>query len=375
MEQYLFAGATFIIVILIIILISWRSNSKQEEILRQLIYKNTEQANANLMVLKSDFNKELLTFQNHINQAFKEDLNMLNTNTSSSLNQVQTTMHEGLVSGFEKTNSAFLEMSKQLVSIDETQKNLSTLSKDIVVLQNILTDKKTRGIYGEVELYSILKSAYGLNEKAYQKQYRLSNGSIADAVLFAPDPLKKIVIDSKFPLENYLKMYDVDESKVEQARARSQFKRDIAKHINDISTKYIIKGETADMAYMFIPAEAIFSEIYARFEDVIQLSYEANVYLVSPTTLMAYITAIKAIYLGQKQNAKVDLIQAEYGRLATEFERFEKRFEAVVNDFERTYRDINDVNITANKIINRFKEIEAVELDSLRENINEWKGF
>lgn len=366
MWQYIFIGIAVFFILFITVII-WRSSKKQEMLMRDLLSKNTDQSNKDLLALKNDLNKELLVFQNQIGQAFKEDLNMLNRNTSTSLNHVQESMHEGLVSGFEKTNSAFLEMSKQLVSIDETQKNLSTLSKDIVSLQNILTDKKTRGIYGEVELYSILKSAYGLNENAYQKQHRLSNGSIADAVLFAPEPLKKIAIDSKFPLENYLKMYDVDESKASKRQARNQFKRDIEKHINDIASKYIIKGETAEMAYMFIPAEAIFSEIYARFEDVIHLSYKLNVYLVSPTTLMAYITAIKAIYLGQKQNEKVDLIQAEYGRLAIEFERFEKRFSSVVNNFERTYRDINDVNITANKIINRFKDIEAVDLDSLEE--------
>ncbi|HZJ86530.1 MAG TPA: DNA recombination protein RmuC, partial [Erysipelotrichaceae bacterium] len=368
MEAYLLFIVGFIILGLLVIVFIWRSNLKQQVFLREMILKSSESSNKDLLALKNEINRDLLVFQNQISQAFKDDLNMLNKNTSQTLSTVQNTMHEGLSTGFEKTNFAFLEMSKQLVSIDKTQKNLATLSKDIVALQNVLTDKKTRGIYGEVELYSILKSAYGLNDHAYQKQYRLSNGSIADAVLFAPDPLKKIVIDSKFPLENYLKMYDVDESRVDQQKARQQFRRDVLKHIDDISTKYIIKNETAEMAYMFIPAEAIFSEIYGRFEDIINISYEKNVYLVSPTTLMAYITAIKAIYLGQKQNEKVDQIQEEYGRLAIEFERFEKRFSTVVNDFEKTFRDINDVNITAIKIINRFKDIEAVDLEKLGES-------
>ena len=365
---YIIIAVSFL---LIITIITWISNMKQKELIKDLINKNTLQTNNDLQSLKGQINHELYVFQNEIERSLKEDLNLLNVNTSSTLNYVQKSMSEGLNSGFNKTNEAFLEMSKQLVSIDETQKHLSTLSNDIIALQNVLTDKKTRGIFGEVELYSILKTAYGLNEKAYSKQVRLSNGSVADAVIYAPRPLGQIVIDSKFPLENYLRMYDDNLSKAIQNQATNQFKRDIIKHINDISNKYIIKGETASMAYMFIPAEAIFSEIYARFDDIITLSYKANVYLVSPTTLMAYITAIKAIYLGQQQNEKVDLIQAEFARLAIEFERFEKRYSNVMNSFNKTYRDMNDVNITTNKIINRFKDIEAVNLDSIKEHENE----
>ena len=324
MQGYIYLGVSIIIALILVILF-WRNSIKQEMLIKELINKNTMQSTQDFLTLKGQLNHELYVFQNELVRSFKEDLNMLNVNTTSSLNYVQKSMNEGLSSGFNKTNEAFLEMSKQLVSIDETQKHLSTLSKDIVSLQNILTDKKTRGIFGEVELYSILKNAYGLNNKAYQKQHKLSNNTIADAVLFAPKPLGKIVVDSKFPLENYLRMHDKELSKYDQNQAKLQFKRDIIKHINDISNKYIIKGETAAMAYMFIPAEAIFSEIYAHFDDVIEMSYKANVYLVSPTTLMAYVTAMKAIYLGQQQNEKVDLIQAEFGRLAVEFDRFETR--------------------------------------------------
>lgn len=370
MNEYVYPIIIFVFILFFIIVFLWRF-VRQEKLIKKLLNQNILETNQDLQSLKDQLNRELYVFHNEISRSLKEDLNLLNVNTSSSLNYVQKSMHEGLNSGFNKTNEAFLEMSKQLVSIDETQKHLSSLSQDIIALQNVLTDKKTRGIYGEVELYSILKTAYGLDTKAYMKQFKLSNNNIADAVVFAPKPLEKIVIDSKFPLENYLRMYDKHLSKAQQQKAEKQFERDITKHINDIASKYIIKGETADMAFMFIPAEAIFSEIYARFDGVVSLSYKQKVFLVSPTTLMAYITAIKAIYLGQQQNEKVDLIQKEFIKLSVEFERFEKRYSDVSNSFKKTYRDLNDVNITASKIINRFKEIEAVDLESNKEYENE----
>lgn len=363
MDTYLFiALLVFIILLLITLILLFYSNFKQRKFLKKEIINNKERESQDILALKNDLNKELLVFQNQISQSFKDDLNMLNRNTYSSINDFSKVMNEGLNKGFEKTNQAFNEMSKQLVSIDKTQENLSSLSNDIKSLQNVLLDKKTRGVYGEIELYSILKSVYGLNENIYQKQYKLSNNSIADAVIFAPKPLNKIAVDSKFPLENYLKMNDKELSKAENQLYKKKFKQDLSRHINDIRKKYIIKNETADIAFMFVPAEAIFSDIYAQFQDIIDLSYKSNVYLVSPTTLMAYITAIKAIYLGQKQNEKVDVIQEEYKRLANEFERFEKRFTSVIASFERTYKDINNVNITSKKIISRFKDIEAVDL-------------
>ena len=313
--------------------------------------------------LTQDLNNEFLRFKNDLVLSVGTDLNTLNVDTKDTLHGISKEMHQGLHMSFNKTNESFTEMSKQLVSIHETQANLKSLSEDITQLQSILGDKKSRGTFGEVELYNILKSAYGLNDKAYATQYRLSNGSIADAVIFASNPLEMVAIDSKFPLENYIRMYDETLSKDLQNQASKQFSRDIKKHIDDIKNKYIIKGETADMAYLFVPSEAIFSEIYGKFEELIHYGYEAKVFLVSQTTLMAYITALKAIYLSVEQHEKVDLIQKEYIRLAVEFDRFETRFQSLGNDFKRMNTDFRDLDITAQKIMNRFKDIEKVQLE------------
>lgn len=362
MEVYIILAAS-IIVILLIILIFYRAMMKQEMRMNEFMNNTNATMNQEISNLANGMSKDLYQFQHDIVTNFKTDLSNLNLKTNESLYGMSKEVQKGMSISFEKTNHSFNEMNKQLVSIHETQKNLNSLSKDIVDLQNVLTDKKSRGIFGEVELYSILKSAYGLDKKFYETQHRLSNGSIADAVLFAAKPLNKIVIDSKFPLENYVRMYDKDLSKAEQKQAATQFSRDVKKHIDDIKNKYLIANETAEMAYLFIPAEAIFAEINANFQDIVHYSYEAKVYLVSPTTMMAFITALKAIYLGIEQNDKVDLIQEEYGKLALEFDRFVTRYENLNRSFKRVYRDFEDLDITTAKIVNRFDEIAAVKLE------------
>lgn len=360
MEKYIFLIVISVLVLIIVIL--FLLYYRQENRLRSIERNNQSFDLTNVV---SEIKNEMLKFQHEVTLTLKDDLNNLNKNTSDSLLSVTKNVSEGLNMGFEKTNFSFNEVSKQLVSINETQKGLNSLSDDILKLQNVLVDKKSRGTYGEIELYSILKSAYGINDEAYAKQYRLSNNTIADAVIFNASPLNKVVIDSKFPMENYIRMNDETLMKSEQTSARNQFSRDVKKHIDDINKKYIIKGETAEMAYLFIPAEAIFSEIYGKFSDIVQYSYEAKVYLVSPTTLMAYITALKAIYLNIEQNDKVDQIQSEFIKLAVEFERFEKRYQSVSKDFTNAYRDMQSLDITVDKIIKRFNEIEKVQLDGV----------
>ncbi len=335
-----------------------------KDALAQTVNKNNEEIDQ----LKQQMMQDLLLFQTNILNSIKGDFNQLNESTVNRLVNIETKVNESLLQGFERTNKAFTNVLEQMARIDETQQNLKSLSANITSLQNVLTDKKTRGTYGEIELYSILESVFGNNEHRFSRQVKLSNDSIADCVLHAPQPLGDIIIDSKFPLENFNRMFDENVSSQDLVKIKADFKKDVAKHIKDIKTKYIIPGETAEMAYMFIPAEAIFAEIYGHYDDLIQMSYELKVYLVSPTTLMAYITAIKAIYLGQERNDRVIEIQQEFVRLSREFERFSDRFASVTRDFDKTYRDMQNVNITSDKIIKRFKQIEAVQLDEATQN-------
>lgn len=312
-------------------------------------------------IIRKEINEELQSFKN----SMQKDMNILNENTTQHLFRMQNNVSEQLHVGLNNTSKAFAVMMEKMGKIDEAQKMMNELSVDVSKLHHILNDKKTRGIYGEIELYTLLESSYGKTSNQYAKQYRLSNGMIVDAVIFGNDALGMIPIDSKFPLENYNRLCDETLSKSERMRCRNEFKNDVKKHIQTIASKYIIPEETSEFAYMFIPAEAIFSYINAELYDIVKYSYEMKVYLVSPTTMMAYITAIKALYLGQKKNDKMKEIQSELVKLSCEFERFAKRYENVFKEYEKTYQSMRELDITAHKIMNRFTKIEAVELDEI----------
>ncbi len=329
----------FIILILVGIIIFFIINANN---------KRNLEINESISKFKDSVNSNLFKFSNNINHDFNDLTDRLNNNLSQSS---------------KNTNEIFNSINERIVKIDEAQKNISDLSNDVISLQKILTDKKSRGTFGEVELYSLLEASYGINSDRYAKQYKLPNGSIADAAIFGGETLKIVCVDSKFPLENYRRIYDENASNAEIENARKAFKNDVKKHITDIKEKYIIPGVTAEMAYMFIPAEAIFSEIYANFDELVELSYQSKVYLVSPTTLMAYITAIKSIYLGQAKDQKAKEIEELLAQLSMEFERLNSRQDKLYKDYMNLVSDFEGLNTTSKKIINRFAKINKGELE------------
>ncbi len=305
-------------------------------------------------------NQELLTFQNNISQMLRQDIHHFSETTNDRLYKMEHHVHEQLNKGFQSNGVVFQEVMHQINRLHESSAYLEMLKNDITSLHTIFNDKKTRGIYGEIELYTLLESAYG---EQFKKQYKLSNGCVVDAVLYGNETLGMIPIDSKFPLENYNRLQNATLTTTQKQQLANEFKNDLKKHIQSISSKYIITDETSPFAYMFIPAEAIFSYVHANLIEIIQYSYEQKVYLVSPTTLMAYITAIKALYLDQKKNEKMQDIQLELSKLSIEFERFHNRYQLVQKDYEKVYKEMNAVLISANKIQQRFEKIEAVELE------------
>ncbi len=336
-------------------------------------YRDLEEKNARLSeelkATRDSITQQLFQFQSGLSRDLKGDFNALNDTTVQRLLMIEQQVHRSLFQGFDSTGKAFEKLMEQIGHLNANQKSLERLQSQISGLQNILNDKKQRGTFGEVQLYTLLENVFGVNERRYQKQLKLSNGMIADCVLFAPPPLGNIVIDSKFPLENYNRMVDSQRSSAEQLRAKSDFRRDVAKHIRDISRKYRIDQETADFAYMFIPAESIFAEIVGEFDELMQLAYAEHVFVVSPTTLMAYLTAIQALYLDQRRNEKVEQIQREYAKLSQEFSRFKERWTQIEKDFERTWRDLQQVSVTAGKIVTRFEQIEKVHLEENRATV------
>ena len=264
-----------------------------------------------------------------------------------------------------------MSVLERLSKIDEAQKKIESLSSDIVSLQSILTDKKTRGIFGEVNLKNILVNVFGENnDKIYKLQYTFDNGVIADSVLFAPEPLGVIAIDSKFPLEHYRIMVDKNKSELERDMASKQFKTDMKHHIDAISSKYIIPGITSDQAIMFLPAEAIFAEVNAYYQDVIEYAYKKRVWIVSPTTLISTLTTIQVIMTNIEKDKYASVIHKELNLLSEEFGRYKERWDKLSRSIETVTKDVRDINTTTTKITKRFESINQVKLDNKDESVN-----
>lgn len=362
MEYFLLICILLLMVIIVVMFFMMRPSLKQKKEMRLLLAQSEKQQQEGLWNLQKQMNEQLQYFQKEMTNSLKADMMDLRETTTQRLFSIEKNVNQHLQQGYTSTSEAFGKVMEQMGKLDESQKNLKEVSLSIASIQNVLTDKKTRGIFGEIELYSLLENAFGLDQKRFAKQYKLSNGSIADAVVFAKAPLHMICIDSKFPLENYNRCME-ETRKEEKARLHRLFVSDVKKHIKTIHDKYIIAEETAEFAYMFLPAEAVFSYIYGNCEEIISYSYEQKVYLVSPTTLMAYITAIKAIYLGIERNENMISIQQELKKLQVEFERFEKRYQVIYHDFDKCYQDMRQLHTTTSKMIQRFHEIEEVKLE------------
>ena len=280
---------------------------------------------------------------------------------NNKLLQISDRVDERLRVSFENIDKTFKDIVEGIVKISEAQKKIEELSGEVVSLQKILDDKKKRGVFGEVRLENILASVFGESRELYDIQYSLTNDSkkvIADAVLKIPN-VGIVAIDSKFPLENYVKMIEAEG--VEKKQFEEQFKRDVKKHISDIAGKYIIGGVTADMAVMFLPAEAIFAHINAYHTDIVEFARRNKVWIASPTTLLALLTTIQAVSRDIKTLKQAKQIQIELGKLADNFNRFKTRWEKLFKDVEKLHKDATEFSISTQKITAAFEKIEKVD--------------
>ncbi len=318
-----------------------------------------------------NINKEISDFNNNLVKEINMNFDSLSKNVEDRLYKINEKVNERLDQNFEKTNKTFTNILERLSKIDEAQKKIDSLSTDIVSLQSILTDKKSRGIFGEVNLNHILKSVFGEgNDKIYKIQYSLPNGSIVDSILFAPDPLGTIAIDSKFPLENYRMMVDKKLPQDVRDRYEKQFKLDVKKHIDAISDKYIIKDVTSNQAIMFLPAEAIFAELNAYHSDLIEYAYKKRVWITSPTTLMSTLTVIQMIIKNIERDKYTSVIHDELNKLGVEFGRYRERWDKLAKSIQSVNKEVEDVHITSEKISKKFDIISGVEIDKLQDKDN-----
>lgn len=304
--------------------------------------------------------KEALT--DYANQLGKR-VDLLTQTTETKLKEINTHVEKRLADGFEKTNETFTDVIKRLALIDAAQKKITELSSNVVSLQEILNDKRSRGTFGEVQLSSLIHNM--IPEQHFSFQHMLSNHKRPDCMLFLPEPTGNIAIDAKFPLENFRLLIDSSIHESDRQQAIKQFKIDIRKHIQDIAEKYIINGETADGAVMFIPAEAVFAEIHAHHSDLVEAAHKAKVWLVSPTTMMAILTTARAVLKDAATRKQVHEIQKHLRLLADDFDRFQMRMDNLAKRIAQAHTDIEQVHISSRKITQRFNQIERAEFDGL----------
>jgi len=348
MIDYIIIALLIVLIILVIILLLKGNNNLIEKIGK----------------LELNTVKELSSFRNDLSKSLTEDFDKLENKVERRLILINEKVNERLDENFNKTNKTFTNVLERLSKIDEAQKKIENLSGDIVSLQSILTDKKSRGIFGEVNLKHILVSVFGENnERIYKLQYTMPNTTIADAIIFAPEPLGNVAIDSKFPLEHYQLMVDKTKSQSERLAYEKQFKIDVKKHIDAISSKYIIPGVTSNQAIMFLPAEAIFAEINAYHNDLVEYAYKKNVWITSPTTLISTFTTIQVLLKNMERDKYAKIVHNELTKLGIEFQRYKERWDKLSRSIETVNKDVENLNITSDKITKKFEAISDVRLD------------
>ena len=344
-----------LVLILILVVISLMKNINESNITERL------------GKLETNMIKEIGDFKDKLSRDFNDDFLKLNDSIDYRLRFINDKVNERLDQNFEKTNKTFTSVLERLSKIDEAQRKIDVLSNDIVSLQSILTDKKTRGVFGEVNLKHILTNVFGEeNNKVYKLQYPFPNGTIADCVVFAPEPIGMLAIDSKFPLEHYQIMVDKRNDVTIRSQAEKLFKLDMKKHIDAISEKYIIPNVTTDQAIMFLPAEALFAEVNAYHQDIIDYAYKKKVWITSPTTLISTLTTLQILMKNIERDKYTKVIHQELRLLDEEFKRYKDRWDKLYKSIETVSKDVKEIHTTTDKITKRFNSINQVEIGEIQ---------
>jgi DNA recombination protein RmuC len=275
------------------------------------------------------------------------------------LEAVTKRLGDGLSEHSKSTSDVIKQVHERLAVIDTAQKNLTDLSDQVVGLQNILSNKQARGAFGEVQLNDLVSDI--LPPSAYTFQATLANGKRADCLLKLPNPPGPIVIDAKFPLESYLALRDAQGDDARKIALRG-FGTDVMNHVRAIADKYIVPGETAESALMFLPSEAVYAELHASLPDVVEKSYRARVWIVSPTTLMATLNTVRAVLKDAHMREQAGVIQGEVLKLLEDVSRLDKRVTSLQTHFGQAQRDIGDIQTSTGKIARRAERIEDIQL-------------
>lgn len=367
-EILIITGIVLVIVLFTILMIILLRNSKaptseikgrhQQEILSKIEHLQT--------AFKAEIEKQNLQSKTDIEKTFMSFKEAVSTKLNTDLQTMNEKVETRLKEGFQSSDQLFKNMVEKLAIIDTTQKNIENLSGHVTDLKTYLSDKKQRGMYGEVQLYQILENVFGENNQAlFTKQHTLSNGTKVDALVYGSDQALNIPIDSKFSLENYIRMNDETLSEASRKEASKLFEQNIKKHINDIASKYIIKNETTNYALMFIPSEAVFSEIQANYVDLILYAQQKNVWLTSPTTLVYMLTMILLIYQDVEKEKHAEKMLLEIDRLFDDFRLFFERWDIFKKEIKKLVDSIDSLDKPMERLNKKVYKIKTSDFDNL----------
>src|SRR5487761_2192597 len=335
--------------------------SESSERLRGALAEELRQTRDTLHGLKLSLSENLGQSREAMVKQLAQTTDQLNAKIDQRLEQISGKVSERLDEGFKKTNETFVNVMQRLATIDEAQKKIDSLTGSVISLQELLGDKKSRGAFGEVQLEALVRNV--MPPAAFELQYTLSNGTRADCVLKLPDPTGLVAVDSKFPLENYHRMFEAGTNEADRSLAQKAFRADIRRHVDAIASKYIIAHEPSGGAVLFVPAEAVFAEIRAYHAEVVEYANARRVWIVSPTTLMAVLNTARAVLKDVETREQIHVIKESLARLAVEFGRFDERMRELARHIRQAHEDVEKIQVTGGKISQQFQRIEAAEID------------
>jgi DNA recombination protein RmuC len=315
----------------------------------------TERHLADMMRIQSEMTGRMQTMSEIFGSRTSDLARLVNERLDSQGQRIGAAMADSNT----KTNETLSKLQERLAVIDRAQHNITQLSQDVVGLQSILANKQTRGAFGQGRMEAIIGD--GLAPNSYSFQFTLSNGSRPDAVVYMPNNAPSLVIDAKFPLESWQRF--ATGTPEEQRFAANGFRNDMGVHIKAISEKYLIAGETADTAFMFVPSESIFADLHEKFEDVVQKALKARVVVVSPSILMLSIQVVQALMRDVRMREEAYRIQTEVRALLGDVGRLDERVKKLQSHFTQAQNDIGDILVSSNKVLRRGEKIEAMEFD------------
>ena len=349
------------LIVLILLLLSLRAVSRLTKAAEPLGYQMS--ALGQRVQALGEGQERLAGGLHHVSEAqAKQQTSMLQL-IEKRLADVQLQMNENLQGSARRTAHSLGELQQRLTAIDKAQDNITKLSGDVLSLQDILSNKQTRGAFGEIQLNDIVSKA--LPSDSYSLQATLSNGRRADCLIHLPNPPGPIAIDSKFPLEPYEALRN-STSDWELNEAARQLRTAVKKHIKDISEKYILEGETADGALMFLPSEAVYAELHANFPELVREGFSARVWIVSPTTCMATLNTMRAILKDARMREQAGAIRRELGLLYQDVDRLGTRVENLDRHFTQAAKDITEIKISADKAGKRARRLDNFDFEEIK---------